>query len=446
MHPQKLIQRTLLIIALIFSTNPYIQAQQNPTAPLSLKQAFDLAETQNRTVLKSLTEKNIAGEEVAEAEEAKLPELDFHTAYARITNITEFKSGPFGGQKVTDIHNNMYDVTVTGSMPVYQGNRINNSIQKASLNREAAGYAVQKAQKDVKLHITALYLGIYKRMQLDKLLEENVAEEKERLKEVKALHKNGTITKNEVLRAELQLKDREIQLINNRKELEVAYNDLKTVLQLPEGQPIVIDTLGLVPVTLKYDLAALTNASLTNEEFKMADRLTEMSRIEVKNAKANYLPVISLYGNYAYKYPNFMFFPPDWNAYTFGQVGIQATYNISGLYKNKSRVALAKEKAEAAAHQANIVADENRDRIFRQYKQYEELEEQFKVTDAAQTLAAENYRLVKLQYLNQLVVSTEMIDADNALIQARYNRISVRIDAAMKYYELLHTAGLPFTE
>jgi hypothetical protein len=35
-----------------------------------------------------------------------------------------------------------------------------------------------------------------------------------------------------------------------------------------------------------------------------------------------------------------------------------------------------------------------------------------------------------------------MVDADNALLQAKYNKIATRIDAEMKHYELLHTAGL----
>ena len=41
-----------------------------------------------------------------------------------------------------------------------------------------------------------------------------------------------------------------------------------------------------------------------------------------------------------------------------------------------------------------------------------------------------------------MVLITEMVDADNALLQAKYTKIATRIDAAMKHYELLHTAGL----
>ena len=82
------------------------------------------------------------------------------------------------------------------------------------------------------------------------------------------------------------------------------------------------------------------------------------------------------------------------------------------------------------------------DKVFKNHTQYQEILDKLPVTDKALDLANENYRIVKIKYLNQLVLITEMVDADNALLQAKFNKISTRIDAAMKHYELLHTAGL----
>ena len=82
------------------------------------------------------------------------------------------------------------------------------------------------------------------------------------------------------------------------------------------------------------------------------------------------------------------------------------------------------------------------DKVFKEYTQYHEILDRLPVTDKALELAEENYRIVKLKYLNQLVLITEMIDADNTLLEARFKKIATRIDAAMKYYELLHTADM----
>ena len=92
--------------------------------------------------------------------------------------------------------------------------------------------------------------------------------------------------------------------------------------------------------------------------------------------------------------------------------------------------------------QTEIIKDEIQDQLFKEHTQYQEILEKFVVVDKALDLANENYRIVKLKYLNQLVLITEMVDADNALLQAKYNKISTRLDAILKHYELLHTAGI----
>ena len=92
--------------------------------------------------------------------------------------------------------------------------------------------------------------------------------------------------------------------------------------------------------------------------------------------------------------------------------------------------------------QSEIIKDEIQDKLYKEHTQYQEILEKFVVVDKALDLASENYRIVKLKYLNQLVLITEMVDADNALLQAKYNKISTRLDAVLKHYELLHTAGI----
>lgn len=417
---------------------------QNGSEALTLKQALAVAQGNNNRVVRAAIEEEIAREEVTEARERKLPSLDFHTAFARRTNITEFVKGVLSGREVTFIHNNKYDFTLGASLPVYQGNKIKNDIRKAGLRADVSGLQYMQTQKDVNLEVAALYLDIYKLMQLDKLLVENVEEEKERLKEVESLLKHGIVTKNEVLRAKLQLTDRELLLLNNQKDIEVAYDELRTLLHYPEEQGLAIDTLDILNVGNELNFALLQNTAMANEEIKASELYTNISLLDVKNAKANYYPTISLYSSYTYSYPNFLLFPPHWNPYSFGEVGVQLVYDISGLYKNGTKVSVAKKRADSASREADIVADEVHDRIFRQYTQYLEQKDKFKVTDAALDLATENYRLVKLQYLNRLVVVTEMIDADNALLQAKFDHVSARIDAVMKYYELLHTAGISF--
>lgn len=300
----------------------------------------------------------------------------------------------------------------------------------------------EKTQNDVELEVIANYLGIYKLMQLQKIIDENIKEEHNRLKEVQSLKKHGTVTKNEVLRAELQLSDRELSALNNSKNIQILLHNFKTLLQLPEVQEISIDTTASIDENGMDPYDFYMRHALENEEMRIASQEINIRKTELNLVKGNYYPKINFFGNYALSYPNYRFFPPDPYLYSLGQVGIEASFDLSSLYKNATKVRMANTKIEWQKVQAQLVKNKMQDELFKNHTQYQEVIEKFKVVDKALELADENYRIVKLKYLNQLVLITEMVDADNALLQAKYSKVATRIDAAMKHYELLHTAGL----
>lgn len=430
---------TLTSIFFIVFVDSALSAQEKQK--VSLHNALEIAKENNLLVKKGKLLQAVAEEEIIEKEELRLPEVDFHSLYSRITNLTEFKGGFLKDKAVTRTIPEIYDISSSFRMPVYSGNKINNLIKKAEQEHEISTIFLEKAENDVQLQVVASYLGIYKMMELQKIINESIEEERERLKEVSSYKKHGTVTKDEVLRAELQLSERQLDSMNNEKNIDIVLHDLKTILQFPETTEFSIDTTDLLEQEAFLDLEYYHKLALKNEEVRIADQEVEIKKTEVQLAKAGFYPNISFFGNYNLRYPNYMFFPPDPYLYSLGQVGFEATFNISGLYKNKSQVQLAKAKMEAQENERNMVKDEMSDKVFKQYTEYKEITDKFKVTDKAVLLATENYRIVKLKYLNQLALVTEMVDADNSLIQAKFNQIATRIDAVMKHYEILHTAG-----
>ena len=428
------------VFALLFSGFQSLNAQEIKL--LSLTDAINLAKQNNRNILKSEIELELAYENIKESKEERLPEIEIGGVYSRITNLTQFKNSGFRDREITRTIPEIYDVVTRFSVPIYEGNKINNAIKIANQHNEIAKIKKERVESDIQFHVIASYLQIYKMMELQKIIEENIKEEKERLKEVNSLQKHGTVTKNEVIRAELQLSDRELNWLTNKKNIQIALHDLKTLLQLPEEQQVAIDTTQGLEINEVGPYDSYLKPALENEEMRIAGKQIRIKKLELNIAKSNYYPKIHFFGNYSFKYPNYMFFPPEPYLYTLGQVGIEASYDISGLYKTKTKVKVASAKMEWQKMESEIVKDRISDDLYKNHTQYQEITEKFKVVDKALELADENYRIVKLKYLNQLVLITEMVDADNALLQAKYNKISIRIDAVVKRFELLHTAGI----
>jgi len=432
----------IVLLFLIVLTFNSLQAQE--IHAVSLNEALKLAKENNKKILRSQLETTLSEQNIKERKELRLPDIELNGEYSRITNITEFKGNGFlNGKEVTKAIPEIYQVNSSFKMPIYAGNKINNAIKIANQESEIAKIKTEKTENDIELEVVANYLAIYKMMELQKIFEENIKEEKSRLKEVQSLQKHGTITKNEVIRAELQLSDRELNSLTNSKNIKIALHDLKTLIQFPETEEITIDTTanmdelnGLDP----YDF--YLEKAFQNEEMRMASQELNIKKTELKLVKGNYLPTVNFFGNYGFYYPNYKFFPPNPYLYTLGQIGIEAHFDISALYKNKTKVQQASTEIEWQKMQSEIIKDEIQDKLFKEHTQYQEILEKFVVVDKALDLANENYRIVKLKYLNQLVLITEMVDADNALLQAKYNKISTRLDAILKHYELLHTAGI----
>lgn len=432
----------IMLIFLIVLTFSNLQAQEIHS--VSLSEAVKLAKENNKKILRSQLETTLSEQNIKERKELRLPDIELNGVYSRITNITEFKgSGFLKDKEVTKAIPEIYEVNSTFKMPIYAGNKINNAIKIANQENEIAKIKSEKTENDIELEVVANYLAIYKMMELQKIFEENIKEEKSRLKEVQSLQKHGTVTKNEVIRAELQLSDRELSSLTNSKNIKIALHDLKTLIQIPENEEVAIDTTanmdemkGLDP----YDF--YLNKAFSNEEMRIASQELNIKKTELKLVKGNYLPTVNFFGNYGFYYPNYKFFPPNPYLYTLGQIGIEAHFDLSALYKNKTKVEQATTQIEWQKMQTEIIKDEIQDKLFKEHTQYQEILEKFVVVDKALDLANENYRIVKLKYLNQLVLITEMVDADNALLQAKYNKISTRLDAILKHYELLHTAGI----
>lgn len=431
--PGRLFGTLLLTGTIIFP----VQSQQILTLP----KALSLAAEHNKSVQKSRVQQHIAEEEKKEKEEMRIPEVDFHASYARITDLTEYKSG-LSGKMVTTTIPEMADVTSSASIPIYAGGQIKYSIRKAKQEQEIGRLNLEKTVNDVQIEVVATYLGVFKLMEMQKLILENIKEEEDRLKEVRAFKAHGTVTGNEVLRAELQLSDMQLRLLSNQRNIAIGLHDLQTLLELPEEEKLSLDTNGLLGNKLTlFKYQDYLASGFQKEEMRIAKQQEAIRQTEQHLAKSSSYPKLSLFGSYGYNYPNYLFFPPRDNGYTMGKIGIAANFSLSNLYKNKTKMKLAAQRMEEEKVNTQILSNQIRDGVFKQYTRYQEIMDQLPVTEKAKRQATENYRIIKLKYLNQLALVTDMLDADNALLQAKYNVVSTRIDALMKHYELRYAAG-----
>ncbi|MEG0188312.1 MAG: TolC family protein, partial [Algoriella sp.] len=79
--------------------------------------------------------------------------------------------------------------------------------------------------------------------------------------------------------------------------------------------------------------------------------------------------------------------------------------------------------------------------VFTAKKRLDESLDKIKIAEEAIHQSKENYRIVKTKYANKLSLITELIDADNAYLEAQSNLISLQINKQLKYYQLQYVLG-----
>lgn len=410
---------------------------------LSLKDAITIGLNNNKYIKISHLKQSISETKEKDLKMERLPDVNFHTSLSQVANIRQYENGLLKPSTKYDVYDQMYDFTLSASIPIYKGGKIRNTEKKAEIDTEISKLKTQLDERELKMQIITAFLQIHHLKEQKELLQDKMKEDSANIKETKLLKQNGLVTNNEVLRTSLQLSNHKMSMTEIDNDVLIAEHKLKTLLSLPEEQDLHVDTQDLIAEGSKipYLDELLETAFKQDENIKISKKNIDNKELDKKIVKANYLPNIMGTGEYFLKYPNYMFFPPEPYAYRFGMVGISLTYPISNLYKNKTRIQEANEHISLAKLELEEKEENLRHDVYTSYKKYEETEQKVKIAEEAIDQAKENYRIVTMKYANKLSLITELIDADNAYLEARSNLISVKINRQLKYYQLQYTIG-----
>jgi outer membrane protein TolC len=285
------------------------------------------------------------------------------------------------------------------------------------------------------------YLDVYKIVNQEKVFQNNKKLAQERLKNIQKFYQQGMVTRNEVIRGELAIKNLDqgiLTLANNKKILN--YN-LSVALGLaPDTEIVPVESLENKESGIGIDYY-LNLAHGNNPLLKSAQTNVNVADKNIEIIKTDKMPTISGFGGYSLQRP-ITTRNPVLDMYSGGwQTGISLSYNIDNLYKTTERVKLG-ELQKNQANDAVILTQQNVDMaVNASYIKYQESIQQAEILNDAKKLAEENYKITEAKYLNQLAVQAEMIDAQNQKLQSELDYANAEINMLYQYYNLLKSTG-----
>jgi outer membrane protein len=330
---------------------------------------------------------------------------------------------------------------VQATQLIFKGGLVNMSIELAGLREQLSKLDLEKNKQDVKFLVISNYLDIYKIINQQEVFQNNKKLAQERLKNIQKFYQQGMVTRNEVIRAELAIKNLDqgiLTLINNRKILN--YN-LNIALGLNSDTEIVpIESLDNKESGIGMDYY-LNLAHESNPLMQSAKTNINVADKNIEIIKTDKMPTVAGFGGYTLQRP-ITNRNPVLDMYGGGwQAGISLSYNVDNLYKTKERVKLG-ELQKTQANDAMTLTQQNIDMaVNAAYVKYQESIQQSEILNDAKKLAEENYKITEAKYLNQLAVQAEMIDAQNQKLQSELDYANAEINVLYQYYNLLKSTG-----
>ncbi len=325
-------------------------------------------------------------------------------------------------------------LTVSIQQPIFTGLAILNKYRLAAMEQEAVAEQFQKARQGVMLKVIEGYFTILKTEKLAEVAKQAVEQLGAHVKTAESFFEQGVIAKNDLLKAEVKLANVRYDFTRVENAVVLAKSAFNTVLGLDVDTPVNL-TGVLAYAPYNRALEGCIRAGLSQRpEIHEARIRHDQARKGVQLARSTYFPHLALVGSYTNEVGGFL---ADEDIWTFVAV---AQWTVWDWGKTYYQVGREKARTTQAYERMLQVRDGIALEVKHAYLDLRVAERNIGVSRKAAAQAKENFRITEAQYEQNMTTTTEVLDAQTLLTQARsnyYNALSdynialARLKAAM---------------
>ena len=269
----------------------------------SLQKCIDYALANNIQIKQQQVNSQYYENQVNQAKSNRLPSLN-----AQIGNDYNF------GRSLTylNTYKNVNSASLSGgagaNVTLFNGMQLNNTIKQRNFEWQATIKDLEKAKDDMMLNIAGLYLQILFSEEIILVDEAQIEATKHQLERTQQLVEAGSMAKGAQLEIEAQLAREELQLVNDKNNLQLNYLALYQLLELPIAESFKIEKPVLPEVKANLAMAnsldVFQNALNSRPEVQAAQLRVKSAETQLDIAKGNYYPSLTFNANYYNLYNN----------------------------------------------------------------------------------------------------------------------------------------------
>lgn len=415
--------------------------------PLTLEEALATARENSR--LLGIVAARGEGERARadEAQASLYPGLRVTGGYQRISSgqfrlLSAPTPLPF---TVGDVVEDNWTFRVGLRQPLFTGFSLSRVSEAADLQADASAFDRTMAEQDLALNVTAAYWTLYQARNVRRLTAENVARLESYVRDTERLVRAGLATRSDVLKVQLQLSNARIARIDADNDAQVAMMNLNTAMGLPPETELELSSVpggpqepGDAPPE-----ALVGRAQALRSDYLAATARASAAEAAVGAARGGWWPQLELTAGYNFNSPNQRYQPLIGEFKGNWDVGVLMAFDVWNWNATGHRV----EQAEAAEKQARLQQAQLRDNIALEVRRaalsLRRSREKLAVSRLGVEQAREHLRVTADRYRSGLATSTELLDAEVALLQAETQHEGARVEDAMAAAVLERAVGGP---
>jgi len=359
---------------------------------------------------------------VREARTARLPTASVTYLYtpAQRFPIIRIPAGVFGPNETTFqagfTRENIFSFDV--SQPLYTGGRITNSEAVREAGLDASRLDLARSRQDLEYRVVETFYNAVLRQQGLNVVDEQIRLAETQLGLAKVRYDAGTVARLDVLQAEVQLANARARRIQVRSEFETALQAVRTVLSLPQGQPLTLvgtlDEGQALPSREQLDQSLPARPDLKAFQARR-DQATFAARL----ADGEWKPSLALRGNMQYQDDRLgSVFDRERQNYTFG-LALQVPLTVAPAASARKAVAQAQQRQ--AEYGMTATLDQARLELESAWTTLQAAAEVVTTQQKALELARESVQIAQVSYENGVITSAELNDAQVRLLETDWN-------------------------
>ncbi len=408
---------------MIIAMGTTVLAQQ---APLTLEESLEIGLRSSKEIKLSESAVTSADAKLTEISSNLYPQLSVGFNYNHLSDVPVQFSSPIFSASGSPIDALYANATI--EQPLFTGLKLLSLRNAAEYGKEAALVQSTRTVNEKAFSIHMSFWNLYRADELVKVLRDNIAGLEKHLKDTELFMQNGLATKNDFLKLKVRVSETRTKLIEAENALEISRAVYNKNLGYSLNQNTEISVENLEDNLSEYNYDQILEEAINSRSELVSNKFQSLAAEEkITAAKSTWFPQVAAFGSFNYlKVDGTQLLKSDWT--NFWMVGVNVKWNIWDWWKTSSITEQAQQQFNQVELSSQILKENIEIEVYKNYLQMQSEASKVEVSKLRVESAEENYRIINDKYETQLATSTDLIDADSELLNAKTKLITSYIN------------------